>query len=345
MAGPGLPDVDPADDEQLRVELAAPYRLDAAQREAFRRDAFIKLAHVLSPAVVRLAERLDSLLRAEHGAAPTPPASASSSVAASPAPVAAPSAPVPPQPAAAVAATAATAGEREEIVPLSRIRLVTAERMLASRQTSPHVWTSVEVDLERVEQIRQQHKAQFRKEEGASLTYLPFIASAACDALRAFPAVNSSVDMTSKTMTFHRYVNLAIAVDLNEQGLMAPVINNADTLNLRGLARAIKTAGDAAKARTLRADDLSGSTFTITNPGPLASYASAAVITQPNVAIMSTEGVARRPTAVGDAIAIHHLCILGLSYDHRAFDGVTASRFLLYIRDALQDRDWESELG
>ena len=98
VAGPGLPDVDPADDEQLRVELAAPYRLYAAQREAFRRDAFIKLAHVLSPAVVRLAERLDSLLRAEHGAAPTPPASASSSVAASPAPVAAPSAPVPPQP-------------------------------------------------------------------------------------------------------------------------------------------------------------------------------------------------------------------------------------------------------
>jgi 2-oxoglutarate dehydrogenase E2 component (dihydrolipoamide succinyltransferase) len=90
---------------------------------------------------------------------------------------------------------------------------------------------------------------------------------------------------------------------------------------------------------------MSGSTFTITNPGPLASYASAAVINQPNVAIMSTEGVARRPAVVGDAIAIRHMCILGLSYDHRAFDGVTASRFLLSIRDALQDRDWEAELG
>ena len=244
----------------------------------------------------------------------------------------------PPQPAPA-------AGEREEIVPLSRIRLVTAERMLASRQTSPHVWTSVEVDLERVEQIRQQHKAQFRREEGASLTYLPFIARATCDALRVFPAVNSSVDMASKTMTFHRYVHLAIAVDLDEQGLVAPVIKNADTLNLRGLARAIKAAGDGAKARKLSADDMSGSTFTITNPGPLASYASAAIINQPNVAIMSTEGVARRPAVVGDAIAIHHMCILGLSYDHRAFDGVTASRFLLHVRDALQDRDWEAELG
>src|SRR5712671_5918779 len=225
-----------------------------------------------------------------------------------------------PQPASAPAAgaAAAVAGEREETVPLSRIRLVTAERMLASRQTSPHVWTSVEVELERVEQIRQQHKAQFRKEEGASLTYLPFIARATCDALRVFRAVNSSVDVASKTMTFHRYVNLAIAVDLDEQGLVAPVIKNADTLNLRGLARAIKAMGDGAKARTLGADDMSGSTFTITNPGPLASYASAAIINQPNVAIMSTEGVARRPAVVGDAIAIHHMCILGLSYAHRA---------------------------
>jgi len=156
-----------------------------------------------------------------------------------------------PQPASAPAAgaAAAVAGEREETVPLSRIRLVTAERMLASRQTSPHVWTSVEVDLERVEQIRQQHKAQFRKEEAASLTYLPFIARATCDALRVFRAVNSSVDMASKTMTFHRYVNLAIAVDLDEQGLVAPVIKNADTLNLRGLARTIKATGDGAKAR------------------------------------------------------------------------------------------------
>jgi 2-oxoglutarate dehydrogenase E2 component (dihydrolipoamide succinyltransferase) len=217
--------------------------------------------------------------------------------------------------------------------------------MVESRRISPHVWTSVEVDLERIEQIRQQHKAQFRKEEDASLTYLPFIARATCDALRRFPAVNSLVDMTSKTMTLHRYVNLAIAVDLEEQGLVAPVVKDADTLNLRGLARAIKTVAEAAKARKLGADDMSGSTFTITNPGPLGSYASAAIINQPNVAIMSTEGVARRPAVVGDAIAIHHMCILGLSYDHRAFDGVTASSFLLYVRDALQDRDWEAELG
>jgi 2-oxoglutarate dehydrogenase E2 component (dihydrolipoamide succinyltransferase) len=207
------------------------------------------------------------------------------------------------------------------------------------------VWTSIEVDLERIEQLRQKYKTAFRKSEGASLTYLPFMARAICDALRAFPVINSSIDLASKTMTLHRYVNLAIAVDVNEQGLMAPVIRNADALNLRGMARAIKAVGDGAKNKTLKAEDLSGSTFTISNPGPLGTYASAAIINQPNTGIITTEGVARRPTAVGDAIAIHHLCILGLSYDHRAFDGVVAARFLAYIRDALSERDWEAELA
>jgi 2-oxoglutarate dehydrogenase E2 component (dihydrolipoamide succinyltransferase) len=177
------------------------------------------------------------------------------------------------------------------------------------------------------------------------LTYLAFIGRAVCDALRAFPTVNASVDMEQRTLILHRRVDLAIAVDLDEQGLMAPVIRDADLLNLRGMARAIKAVGDGAKNRTLGSDDLSGSTFTLTNPGPLGSFASAPIINQPNVAIMSTEGVTRRPTVVGDAIAIHHMCVLGFSYDHRAFDGVTAARFLLHVRDALQNRDWAAELG
>jgi 2-oxoglutarate dehydrogenase E2 component (dihydrolipoamide succinyltransferase) len=245
----------------------------------------------------------------------------------------------------ASAPVAAHALPGDEVVLLSRIRLITAERMVASKQLAPHVWTSVEVDLEAIEQVRQKHKERFRKDNGASLTYLPFIARAACDALRAFPTVNSSVDMASKTMTLHRQVHLAIAVDLDEQGLMAPVIKDADTLNLRGMARAIRALGDGAKKKTLTSDDLSGSTFTLTNPGPLGSFASAPIINQPNVAIMSTEGVARRAVVFGDAIAIRHTCVLGFSYDHRAFDGVTAARFLMYVRDALQDRDWEGELG
>jgi len=123
------------------------------------------------------------------------------------------------------------------------------------------------------------------------------------------------------------------------------VVKNADSLNLRGLARGIAAVAAGARGRTLGAADMSGSTFTITNPGPFASYASAPVINQPNVAILSTDGIARRPVAVGDAIAIHHMSILGFSYDHRAFDGSTAALFLRYVRDAIQDRDWETEFS
>jgi len=242
-------------------------------------------------------------------------------------------------------APAPVAGDREEVVAMSRVRLITAERMVESRRTSAHVWTSIEVDLEAVEQVRQRHKAAFRKAEGASLTYLPFIARAVCDGLRAFPPLNCSIDMDSRTITLHHYVHLGIAVDVAGLGLMAPVIRDADGMNLRGLARAIREVGSKAKDRKLGSADMSGSTFTISNPGPMGTYASAAVINQPNVAILTTEGVARRVVAVGDAIAVHHTCVLGLSYDHRALDGVVAAQFLAYVRDALQNRDWEAELA
>jgi pyruvate dehydrogenase E2 component (dihydrolipoamide acetyltransferase) len=269
------------------------------------------------------------------------PAAATASAA-----VAAPSATIAaPVPVAAAAKPAASVSPGDEVVKLSRMRLITADLMVRSLKTSAHVWTSVEVDFENVEQVRQRHREQFKKSEGMSLTYLPFIARAVCDALREFPAVNSSIDIESQTMTLHRYVNLGIAVDLSEQGLVAPVVKNADSLNIRGLARNIAAVAAGARARTLAAADMSGSTFTITNPGPFASYASAPVINQPNVAILSTDGIARRPVAVGNAIAIHHMSILGFSYDHRAFDGATASLFLRYIRDAIQDRGWDAELS
>jgi pyruvate dehydrogenase E2 component (dihydrolipoamide acetyltransferase) len=249
------------------------------------------------------------------------------------------------RPAPAAPAQAVSPGAGEEIVKLSRMRLITADLMVKSLNTSAHVWTSVEVDFERVEQTRQRHKDAFKKTEGVSLTYLPFIARAVCDALRQYPAVNASIDIAGQTMTLHRYVHLGIAVELDQQGLVAPVVKNADALNLRGLARGIAAVAAGARDRTLGAADMSGSTFTITNPGPFASYASAPVINQPNVAILSTDGIARRPVAVGDAIAIHHMSILGFSYDHRAFDGSTASLFLRYLRDAIQDRDWDTEFS
>jgi pyruvate dehydrogenase E2 component (dihydrolipoamide acetyltransferase) len=284
-------------------------------------------------------EDVEQAIAAQPAAADSSPPSAT---AAPPATVAAPAAPRAP---VAAQKPVASVSPGDEVVKLSRMRLITADLMVKSLKTSAHVWTSVEVDFEHVEQVRQRHREQFKKTEGMSLTYLPFIARAVCDALREFPAVNASIDIEGQTMTMHHYVNLGIAVDLSEQGLVAPVVKNADSLNIRGLARNIAAVAAGARARTLAAADMSGSTFTITNPGPFASYASAPVINQPNVAILSTDGIARRPVAVGDAIAIHHMSILGFSYDHRAFDGSTASLFLRYIRDAIQDRGWDAELS
>jgi 2-oxoglutarate dehydrogenase E2 component (dihydrolipoamide succinyltransferase) len=259
------------------------------------------------------------------------------------APVAAP-APVPA--AAAAAAPAATGTDpRDEVVTLSRMRLITADLMIKSLNTSAHVWTSVEVDFDAIEKVRQRHKDRFKKEVGASLSYLPFIARATCDALRAFPVVNSSIDIAAKTMTLHPYVNLGIAVDLDEQGLVVPVVKDADSLNIRGVAKTITTMAAAARTRKLSMADMSGSTFTITNPGPWSSYASSPVINQPNVAILCTDGVKRRPVAVGDAIAVHPVGIIGLVYDHRAFDGSTASKFLMHLRDSLEQRNWDAEVS
>ncbi len=293
-------------------------------------------------------EDIEQAIAASDAAVQEPSTGTAPATMPGPAPQPAPTT-APPLGAAAVPArqppTAPAVSGGDEVIKLSRMRLITADLMVRSLNTSAHVWTSVEVDFEQVERVRQRHREQFRKQEGASLTYLPFIARAVCDALRAFPAVNSSIDIEAQTMTLHHYVNLGIAVDLDEQGLVAPVVKNADSLNIRGLARGIAAVAAAARARKLSAADMSGSTFTITNPGPFASYASAPVINQPNVAILSTDGVKRRPVAVGDAIAIHHMSLLGLSYDHRAFDGSTASKILLYIRDTIQDRDWDAELA
>ena len=225
------------------------------------------------------------------------------------------------------------------------MRLAVASGMKASQGIAAAVWTSVEVDFDNVDRVRAKHKDRFKKETGSSLSYLPFVSRAAIDALRAHPTVNSSIDIEAKTMTLHPYVNLGIAVDLDQQGLVVRVVKDADGLNMRGIAKRITELAGAARGKKLPMSDMQGSTFTITNPGPFASYASAPIINQPNVAILCTDGVKRRPVAVGDAIAIHPTGILGLVYDHRALDGSTASLFLLHIRDSLEQRDWEAEVG
>ena len=250
-----------------------------------------------------------------------------------------------PAPSTNGASAAAPGDPRDQVVPLSRMRLAVADGMMRSLAESASVWTSVEVDFHNVEQVRIKHKDRFKAETGASLSYLPFVSRAVVDALRAYPAVNSSIDIPNKTMTMHPYVNLGIAVDLDQQGLVVPVVKDADGLNMRGIAQRVTALAGAARKKQLGVGDMKGSTFTITNPGPFGSYASSPIINQPNVAILCTDGVKRRPVAVGDMIAIHPTGIIGLVYDHRAFDGSTASLFLAHIRDSLEQRDWAAEVG
>ena len=265
---------------------------------------------------------------------------------AEPEPKEAPAAPAP----AAVPSAAAPSGAVSEEVELDRIRVRTAENMIKAKQTAAHVWTSVEVDYERVERVRQARKEGFKAEEGFSLTYLPFIARATIDALKAFPVVNSSFQLEEKKAVFHKNVDLGIAVDLDQQGLVVARVRNADGLRLVGIARSIRELADRARSRKLDVDDLTGSTFTITNPGPFGSFMSAPIINVPNVAILSTETVVKRPTVVTDSdgqdmIAIRHIGYLGLTWDHRAFDGSTAVLFLQRIKQNLENWDWEQELA
>jgi 2-oxoglutarate dehydrogenase E2 component (dihydrolipoamide succinyltransferase) len=222
--------------------------------------------------------------------------------------------------------------------------------MIRSKQTAAHVWTSVEVDFERVERVRQANRERFKKDEGFSLTYLPFISRATIDALKAFPVVNSSFDLEKKTAQFHKKVDLGIAIDLDQGGLVVARVRNADGLRLVGLAREIRGLADRGRSGKLGLDDLTGSTFTITNPGPFGSFMSAPIINIPNVAILSTDTVTKRPTVITtpdgqDMIAIRHIGYLGLTWDHRAFDGSTAVLFLQRIKQNLESWDWDQELA
>ena len=271
--------------------------------------------------------------------------------AASPAPAApAPSAPAPsaaPAPAAARAAGPAPRAGGDEVVPFDNMRRRTAEHMVRSKHTSPHVLTAVEVDFHAVERARSAHQPEWKEREGFSLTYLPFVARAVCDALTEFPHLNASVG--EDQLTVHHYVNLGIAVDLDQRGLIVPVIKNADGKRLRQLSREIRDLAERARNKKLTPDDVTGGTFTITNPGPYGTLISAPVINQPQVAILSTDGIKKRPVVVetpaGDSIAIHPVGTVAMSWDHRAIDGAYASRFLRHIQSIIETRDWEAELA
>ena len=228
-------------------------------------------------------------------------------------------------------------GAGDSVEPMSRMRQVIAERMIASKATSAHVHTFYEIDMSVVDRVRNKHKEAFaQRTGGAKLTYTVFMAKAAIDALRAFPVINASIDGTD--VIHHGDVNLGMAVAL-DWGLLVPVINQAQDLSMEGLAKAITDKATRARDRKLAPDELSGSTFTITNPGSLGSLIGTPIINQPNVAILGMGKVEKRVVVIDDAIAIRNRMFVVLGYDHRLIDGATAEKFLSHIKSTLENFD------
>jgi len=230
------------------------------------------------------------------------------------------------------------------------LRKKIAENMILSKQTSAHVMTSVEVDFENVENIRSKVKDKFKEENNFSLTYLPFIATAVVSALREHSVVNSSFDLEKGVHTVHENIELGIAVDINQEGLLVGTIREADSYNLKGTARKISENSKLLRDGKYNLDDVTGSTFTISNNGSFNSFLTSPIINQPNVAILSTESVKKRPVVLemddgSDSIAIRHIGILSLTWDHRAFDGSTALMFLNSIKNKLENTDWSQEIS
>ena len=217
-----------------------------------------------------------------------------------------------------------------------------------SKATSAHVYTSVEVDYERVDRVRRAAQDEWKAEEGFSLTYLPFIVRAFADAVRDYPSVNATVD--GDALVVHHDIHLGIAVDLEFRGLIAPVIRNVDGKRLRLVAREIRDLAGRARSKQLGPDEILGGTFTITNMGPFGTFMTLPIINQPQVAILATDSIRRRPVVVegpdgDDAVGIHPVGVLALTWDHRAFDGAYAASFLHTLREILETRDWEPELA
>jgi len=276
---------------------------------------------------------------------------AAAQVASAPAPAPVVSTPAPVAATAPIAAPAprptAPTGEREQVVALSKIRKLTGAHMVMSKAVSPHAFSVVEVDYANVDRTRSAVKESWKSGEGFSLTYLPFIARAVVDALADFPHVNSSID--GDNLVVHGYIDLGIAVDLDYQGLLVPVVRSADAKRLRAIAREINDLATRARGRKLSPDEIQGGTFTLSNNGSAGALICMPIINQPQVAILSTDAIVRKPVVVtaqdgSESIAIHPMGHLSMSWDHRAFDGAYAARFISRVKQILETQDWSAEL-
>jgi 2-oxoglutarate dehydrogenase E2 component (dihydrolipoamide succinyltransferase) len=231
---------------------------------------------------------------------------------------------------------------RTRIEPMSNMRQKIAEHMVFSQRTSAHVTTVHKVDITSVAKIRDRHKAEFQARNGFSLTYLPFVARACAEALRGFPIVNASIEGTN--IVYHNEINIGIAVALDGgNGLIVPVIRNADEKNVVGLQRSIVDLATRARSRQLKPDEVAGGTFSITNFGSFGSLFATPVINQPQVAILGVGAVEKMPVVVdGDAIAVRSICYLALTFDHRLIDGAMADQFCQKVKSVLEN--WTDEI-
>ena len=232
---------------------------------------------------------------------------------------------------------------------MTRLRRVIAERMVESLHTSAQLTTVVEVDVTRIASLRTRVKKSFEATEGVKLSFLPFFAKAAVEALKQFPQVNASIDMDEGTVTYYDSEHLGIAVD-TERGLLVPVIRDAGDLNIAGLARKIADLAERTRTNKVSPDELSGGTFTLTNTGSRGALFDTPIINQPQVAILGTGAVVKRPVVItddtgSDSIAVRSMAYLALSYDHRLVDGADAARFLSTMKARLDEGAFESELG
>ncbi|MBA3430673.1 MAG: 2-oxo acid dehydrogenase subunit E2, partial [Actinobacteria bacterium] len=250
------------------------------------------------------------------------------------------------EPAIEASRPAASGGAREELVPWTNIRRRTAEHMVASHLETARAWNAVEVDWTGAVGAREAAKARFKEREGFNLTYMPFLARALCETLLEMPEVNASFDEANKANLVRHYVNLGIAVALEGGGLIVPVIKEADEKNLTGLARAISDVASRARSKQLAPDDLSGGTFTITNPGPFGSIVSVPIIPRGQTAILGFEAIKKRVIVTEeDAIAVRSIGFLTMSWDHRTIDGAEAARFLARLRERIETTDFDADLS
>ena len=249
-------------------------------------------------------------------------------------------------PAANAPAPSPLRGQTEK---MSRLRRVIAQRMVESLQVSAQLTTVVEVDVTNIARLRQQVKGEFEAREGVRLSFLPFFAIAAIEALKQHPAVNASIDTDKGEITYHDAEHLGIAVD-TERGLLVPVIKNAGDLNLGGLSRKIADLAERTRSNKVGPDELSGGTFTLTNTGSRGALFDTPILNQPQVAILGTGAVVKRPVVVedpdlGEVIAVRSMAYLALTYDHRLVDGADAARFLVTVKQRLEEGRFEAELG